>query len=111
MRGVHRFVFIITLAGWGFIAPASFAIAEDDEWLGLPAGEGREEVFNTCQACHSLKTVKQQGLNRNAWDETFVWMVEEQEMDKPEAKDRALMLNYLSTYYGRDRLAYKMRKK
>ncbi len=75
---------------------------EAEEYGGLPAGPGREEVFYTCQACHSLAIVKQQGLDRDSWDETLVWMVEEQTMDPLDPEDRKLILDYLTTHYGRD---------
>lgn len=76
---------------------------EDEEnWLGLPPGAGREEVFYACQACHSLKTVQQQGLSRESWEETLVWMIEEQGMAEPEPEEMDLLLGYLSTYYGID---------
>ena len=70
--------------------------------MGLPAGAGREEVFYYCQACHSLAIVKQQGLDRASWDETLVWMVEEQEMEPLEAEELDLVLDYLARHYGRD---------
>ena len=111
MHGAQKLVSIIALAGWGFFAPAGPVMATEDEWLGLPAGEGREEVFYGCQACHSLKTVTQQGLNRSSWKEILVWMVEEQEMDPLEPKDKELILGYLSKFYGRERLAAKMASK
>ena len=98
----------VTLAGWGVISPAVPASekstpgsAETDEFQGLPEGLGREEVFYTCQACHSLAIVKQQGLNRDSWDESLVWMVEEQEMAPLEPEDRKLILDYLTRHYGR----------
>ncbi len=75
---------------------------DDDDWQGLPAGPGREEVFYVCQICHSLALVKQQGLNRDTWDETLIWMVEDQDMEPLEPEDRKLILDYLSTHYGRD---------
>ncbi len=78
-----------------------FGVDEED-WQGLPAGLGREEVFYTCQACHSLAIVKQQGLDRDSWDECLVWMVEEQEMDPLDPEDRKLVLDYLATHFGRD---------
>ncbi|NQV45290.1 MAG: hypothetical protein HQ501_10320 [Rhodospirillales bacterium] len=73
---------------------------DDEDWLGLPPGNGRDEVFYTCQACHSLKTVQQQGLSKDSWKETLVWMVEEQGMSEPEPDELKLILDYLSTYYG-----------
>ncbi len=90
------------LAAWGLSAPNSRA-AEDYE--GLPPGPGREEVLYTCQACHSLMLVKQQGLNREDWDETLTWMVEEQGMAELSAKEHDLIVDYLATHYGRDRAA------
>ena len=97
------------LAGWGVLSPATLAaertasgIGEAEEYGGLPEGPGREEVFYACQACHSLAIVKQQGLNRDSWDESLVDMVEEREMDPLDPEDRNLILNYLTTHYGRD---------
>lgn len=80
-----------------------FGKPREEERLGLPPGPGREEVFYTCKACHSLKLVQQQGLSRKDWDETLDWMVEEQGMDEIENEaTRDLILDYLSTHYGRD---------
>lgn len=75
---------------------------EEDGWQGLPAAPGRELVFGICQACHSLAIVKQQGLDRDSWDETLEWMVEEQGMPPLDAENRDLVLDYLATYYGRE---------
>ncbi len=75
---------------------------DTEDWQGLPAGPGREEVFYKCQACHSLAIVKQQGLNRDSWEESLVWMVEEQEMERLEADERNLVLDYLSKHFGRE---------
>ncbi|MDJ0950460.1 MAG: hypothetical protein QNJ94_16230 [Alphaproteobacteria bacterium] len=74
----------------------------DDEYGGLPTAPGQEETFGICGACHSIRLVTQQRLTRADWDETLVWMVEEQEMDPLEPEDRKLILDYLATYYGRD---------
>ena len=81
-----------------------FGVSEEDDWQGLPPGPGREEVFYTCKACHSLMLVKQQGMNRENWDETLEWMVEEQGMD--EIDDQAMrdrILDYLALHYGSER--------
>ena len=66
--------------------------------LGLPEGKGREEVIYSCSSCHSIQTVAQQKLDREAWDETLIWMVEEQGMPELEPARRRLILNYLSTH-------------
>ncbi len=99
-----------TLAGWGALGSPAVPAAERttpeteeaDEYGGLPEGLGREEVFYACQACHSLAIVKQQGLDRETWDETLVWMVEEQEMGPLDPEERKLILDYLATHFGRD---------
>ena len=90
---------LILLVGWGGSALAD----QDEDFGGLPPGEGREAVFNTCQACHSLAIVKQQGLSRKSWDETLDWMIEEQGMPEPEPEEREQLLTYLSGTFGIDR--------
>ncbi len=99
-------VFVTVLAALavaGLTAPT--ASANEDEWEGLPAGEGRKEVFYLCGACHSLKLVTQQGLNRESWDESLEWMVEEQGMPPLEDEEHRLILDYLTEWYGRDQKA------
>lgn len=84
---------------------SSVASAADDaeRWQGLPPGPGREDVFYRCKACHSLMIVKQQGLDRAAWDESLEWMVEEQGMTPiDDAATRERVLDYLSKHFGRD---------
>ena len=99
------------MAGWGALSPAAPAdtrasisteTGQAEDFDGLPEGPGREEVFYSCQACHSLAIVKQQGLDRDSWDETLVWMVEEQEMEPLDPEVRTLVLDYLTTHYGRE---------
>ena len=100
---------VAALAGWVILSPAVPAAeptapetGEADEFGGLPEGPGREEVFYACQACHSLAIVKQQGLDRDSWDESLVQMVEEREMEPLDPEDRKLILDYLVTHFGRD---------
>ncbi len=67
----------------------------------MTTGPGREEVFYSYNACHSLMLVTQQGMNRARWEETLEWMIEEQGMS--EFADDAtctLVLRYLSQNYG-----------
>ncbi len=70
------------------------------DWQGLPAGKGRAEVFYTCNACHSLMIVQQQGMSRDRWEETLEWMIEEQGMTEPSDEDWDTILDYLSTRFG-----------
>ncbi|MDP6787784.1 MAG: hypothetical protein QGI13_11720 [Rhodospirillales bacterium] len=42
-------------------------------------------------------------MNRESWDETLTWMVEEQEMPEMEPEERTLIVEYLATYYSQKR--------
>ena len=90
-----------------FLAAAASA---EDEYQGLPPGDGRDEVLGLCGACHSMKLVTQQGLSRPVWAEVLEFMVEEQEMAELEPEDEVLVLDYLARFYGPDRLARRMRR-
>ncbi|HIJ84549.1 MAG: cytochrome c2 [Magnetococcales bacterium] len=70
------------------------------DWQGLVDGIGREEVFYTCQACHSLMLVKQQRLSRGRWQEVLAWMVKEKGMVEPSPEIMERLLDYLSTHFG-----------
>lgn len=84
-----------------FIATTGIVIAQEDEepeMALLPHGEGREDVFYLCSACHSIKTVVQQKLSREMWDETLDYMVSEQGMPELDEEERMNILNYLATH-------------
>jgi hypothetical protein len=44
----------------------------------------------------------QQRLSRERWNELLDWMVAKQGMAELAADDRAVVLDYLATYYGQD---------
>ena len=77
-------------------------VPEDFEFYPLPPGEGVDEVYYGCIACHSLRTVTNGGYSRRVWDELLDWMVEDQGMMEPEPDVRDTMLEYLTTYIGED---------
>ena len=87
------------------VAAETVAAQEEDEYQGLPPGEGRDETFGMCGACHSMKLVVQQGLSRSRWTEVLQYMVDEQEMPELEPEDHKLILDYLTKFYGPDRRA------
>lgn len=98
---------LLATAAIALLLSATFAVvgdeatrAETDELaqLGLPPDKGRDEVEAYCGACHSLRLVVQQGLSRDAWQETIEWMVEEQEMEPLEPEDHKLVLDYLAKH-------------
>ncbi len=82
--------------------------SENEDYQGLPPGEGRDEVFWLCGPCHSIRLVTQQGLSRETWEEVLVFMVEEEEMAELDPEDEKLVLDYLAKFYGPDRLAIRM---
>jgi cytochrome c len=77
---------------------SSYSQVEEPEMALLPEGKGREEVFYLCSACHSIRTVVQQRLSRDVWDETLDYMVEEQGMPVLEEEERVLILEYLGMH-------------
>ncbi|MBR3372255.1 MAG: hypothetical protein IKG52_16670 [Rhodobacteraceae bacterium] len=77
-------------------------VPEDFEFYPLPPGEGVDEVYYSCIACHSLRTVTNGGYSRRVWDELLDWMVADQGMMDPEPDVREVLLDYLSTYIGED---------
>ena len=75
---------------------------EEHEFAPLPPGEGAEEVYYNCSACHSLRTVTNGAFSRRVWDEILDWMVEDQGMWELEPEVREKILEYLSTHLGED---------
>ncbi len=64
-----------------------------------PAGDGREETFYACTACHGFKLVAQQGMTRAQWDDSLSWMTTKHGMNALEGDDRKLVLDYLEAHY------------
>lgn len=94
MRPTRLVAALAVVAGGALTgAPA----AAQDDFGGLPEGEGRETVYYTCNACHSIHLVTQQRLTRQRWDKLLDWMVEEQGMAELPPEERELILDYLST--------------
>jgi hypothetical protein len=65
----------------------------------FPDGQGRDETFYLCTACHNFKLVAAQGLNRRQWDESFQLMIDKHGMANIEGDDRKLVLDYLEKTY------------
>lgn len=83
------------------LAPSA-ASAQDDDFDGLPPGEGQELVYNNCTACHSLAIVQQSDFSRRVWDEVLTWMVESQGMWEMPEEERQIVLDYLVEHYGHE---------
>ncbi len=84
-------------------ADAGEARVGNEEFGGLPDGEGAEETYYQCVACHSTEIIKQQRVTDHRWDELWAWMVEEQGMVEPDEETRALILTYLKTNFSSQR--------
>ena len=64
-----------------------------------PAGEGREETFYQCTACHASGLITRIGMSRAQWSDIIDQMVAKQGMAEPDPKDRAIYLGYLSAAF------------
>lgn len=82
---------------------STIVLAEDDSELAiLPDDPFTEDFFYSCSACHSIKTVTQQRLNRKRWHDTLDWMVEEGGMAELDEDELVPMLDYLAKHFGED---------
>lgn len=81
-------------------APPSPEVTEAEDFGGLPPGEGREETFAICGACHSLRLVTQQGLDAERWDALMDWMTEKQGMPELPQTERERIVSYLARHFG-----------
>jgi cytochrome c len=93
---------LLSLGSGQIMAPAAAKYDPTDEWQGLPAGEGREEVYYGCIACHSTAIIQQQRLSRGVWDEVLDYMVERMGMPELADGDRRVILDYLVKHFGQD---------
>lgn len=94
-------VVLAALAG-SLAAPAGAAYDPDDEWQGLPEGEGRETLYFNCIACHSTAIIQQQRLNERVWDDVLQWMITDMGWPEPPEEDYQLILDYLVEHFGQD---------
>ncbi len=92
----------LVVAGAAFMLATTANADSDDDYDGLPPGEGRDEVYGICASCHSARLVTQQGLSREAWAETIDWMVDEQGMGELDDETNRLVLDYLSKHLNID---------
>jgi cytochrome c len=103
VRGAFWFLALIGWSCWA-LADRPAALAQDDDaaLAAMPDHPGKEEVFYTCNACHSIHLVTQQRLSRERWDQLLDYMVEEQGMAELTAEQRRVILEYLATQYGQN---------
>jgi hypothetical protein len=87
-------------ASAGLAALLALPALADEDFGGLPEGEGREDVFYNCQACHSLRTLTQQSLSRSRWDQILDDMVHVHGMNELDEDERERVLDYLAEAFG-----------
>src|SRR5688500_1282713 len=76
------------------------AFAQEDK---LISGPGSTLTENKCKICHELQHIRRQPLSRGEWADNLKNMKERgTPMSEPEM---AQILDYLSTYYNRDKPA------
>ena len=66
----------------------------------LPDGDGRDEVFYGCTACHGSAVIRRSRLSRTAWDGLMDWMVERHGMTPLEGDERRQVVDYLAQHFG-----------
>lgn len=77
-------------------APSAAFAPKDERIEDLPEGEGRDETFGLCTACHGYRLVSNQGMSRSQWDETLTWMTERHNMPDIRGAERDRILDYLA---------------
>ncbi|WP_337876190.1 cytochrome C-552 [Elioraea sp.] len=106
MRGIGAIVVVLALAGAGGAVPSPAAAQAPADIPGaieeidvLPEGEGREETFYTCTACHNTALIRRSGFTREQWDDLMDWMVTRQNMPPLEADQRKVIVDYLAEHF------------
>jgi len=99
----RRLVFVALFTAVAFASataqqPRTFT-PTDESPEDLPAGNGRDETFYTCTACHGFKIVAQQGMTRTQWDDSLNWMTSRHGMNPLQGADRKTILDYLEANY------------
>lgn len=87
--------FLSAALAFGLALPASAIDGPE----ALPEGEGREEAYYSCIACHSMQVVTRQGMTRGMWEDTLALMVERHGMFPLDDEDYDLILSYLSEHF------------
>jgi hypothetical protein len=81
------------------LVAAGVARAQDEAPEDYPAGNGRDDTFYACTACHGFKLVAQQGMNRRQWNESIDLMITKHNMAELSAADRETILDYLEATF------------
>jgi len=99
-----RWLVVCAILAVGLVPAAAAAQSQtftprDESPEEFPAGNGRDETFYTCTACHGFKLVAQQGMSRRQWEETLALMNVQHGMPALDVKDREIVLGYLEAAF------------
>lgn len=104
---LRKLAFTLMLGGGIALAPHVIAQTSLDQATQvveepsiLPAGEGQEEVFYACTACHSTAIIRRSRFSESRWDELMTWMTEVHGMNELEGEERRLIVAYLARHFG-----------
>lgn len=99
-----RLLAVLALLGGGVAlaqAPsATLEEAQQEDPSVLPPGEGQEETFYACTACHSTAIIRRSRFSREQWDGLMDWMTERHGMNVLEGDERRLIVDYLTQHFG-----------
>jgi hypothetical protein len=104
-----RKLLLLTLLGGGMTLAQGPALAQTsldaatqptEDPSVLPSGDGQEEVFYACTACHSTAIIRRSRFSRDRWDELMTWMTEVHGMNALEGEERTLIVGYLAQHFG-----------
>lgn len=99
-ESISRQLIGLATAGVVLAALASTVRAVDHESPDdMPPGKGRDETFYACTACHGTLIIRQQGMTRDRWEQTFDYMIERHGMPEIDNDDRALVVEYLASTF------------
>ncbi len=97
-RRAVRWAFLMLMAGTGGAFAQQF-VPRDENPEDFPAGQGRDDTFYACTACHGFKLIAQQGMTRRQWEESIDVMVRRHNMPPLPVKEQTVVLDYLEKTY------------
>lgn len=85
----------------GTIAIGKPGVSQDDSDFAFMAdGKGKDFVYLLCADCHSMQHVLEKTYSRSGWRSALQRMTDEFGMAELDRGESALILDYLTKYYG-----------
>ncbi len=96
---VRRIAAVLLAAAVGLSANPGQVMAADEMPEQFPDVAHRDQTFYACTSCHGFKLVAAQGMTRDKWAETLVWMTAKHNLPQLEAQELNNVLDYLSVAF------------